>query len=181
MGLVAGYFRGWVDNALMRSFDVLLALPTLIFLVVLVGAFGTSTPALVAIVALLFAPGIARIVRAAVLVEMGKDYVTSARVQGETHVRVLRTELLPNIAPLLLVQALLSLGAAVLITSSLSFLGLGAQPPSPDWGLAINEKRVLLQAAWWTVAAPALAVASLVVAANVVADHVAETASAGQR
>jgi peptide/nickel transport system permease protein len=174
LGLVAGYFRGWVDTALMRFFDVLLAVPSLIFLVVLVGAFGVSTPALIGIVGVLFAPGIARIVRAAVLVEMGKTYVQSARLQGESDLRAMTTELLPNILPTFVIQAILSLGAAIFITASLSFLGLGAQPPAADWGLDINENRVYLQAAWWTVVFPAVGVASIVVAANLIADNVKE-------
>jgi peptide/nickel transport system permease protein len=174
LGLVAGYYRGWVDTALMRFFDVLLALPSLIFLVVLVGAFGVSTPALVLIVGVLFAPGIARIVRAAVLVEMGKSYVESARLQGEGSVRAMLTELLPNVVGVFVIQAILSLGAAIFITASLSFLGLGSQPPAADWGLDINQNRVYLQAAWWTVVGPAVAVASIVVAANLIADNLKE-------
>jgi peptide/nickel transport system permease protein len=174
LGLIAGYHRGWVDTALMRFFDVLLALPSLIFLVVLVGAFGVSTPALVLIVGVLFAPGIARIVRAAVLVEMGKSYVQAARLQGESSTRAMLTELLPNVAGVFVIQAVLSLGAAIFITASLSFLGLGSQPPAADWGLDINANRAFLQAAWWTVVFPGAAVASIVVAANLIADNLKE-------
>ncbi|SFF80198.1 ABC transporter permease [Curtobacterium sp. YR515] len=174
LGLVAGFHRGWVDTALMRFFDVLLALPSLIFLVVLVGAFGVSTPALVLIVGVLFAPGIARIVRAAVLVEMGKSYVQAARLQGESALRAMLTELLPNVVGVFVVQAVLSLGAAIFITASLSFLGLGSQPPAADWGLDINANRAYLQAAWWTVVFPGVAVASIVVAANLIADNLKE-------
>ncbi|MBF4605578.1 ABC transporter permease [Curtobacterium sp. VKM Ac-2884] len=174
LGLLAGYHRGWVDTALMRFFDVLLALPSLIFLVVLVGAFGVSTPALVLIVGVLFAPGIARIVRAAVLVEMGKSYVQAARLQGESAVRAMVTELLPNVIGVFVIQAVLSLGAAIFITASLSFLGLGSQPPAADWGLDINANRAYLQAAWWTVVFPGVAVASIVVSANLIADNLKE-------
>lgn len=174
LGLLAGYHRGWVDTALMRFFDVLLALPSLIFLVVLVGAFGVSTPALVLIVGVLFAPGIARIVRAAVLVEMGKSYVQAARLQGESAVRAMVSELLPNVIGVFVIQAVLSLGAAIFITASLSFLGLGSQPPAADWGLDINANRAYLQAAWWTVVFPGVAVASIVVSANLIADNLKE-------
>ncbi|BDZ51320.1 peptide ABC transporter permease [Frondihabitans sucicola] len=174
LGLVAGYYRGVVDTLMMRFFDVLLALPSLIFLVVLVGAFGIGPGALILIVGILFAPGIARIIRAATLVEMGKSYVTAAKLQGERDVRILFRELLPNVLPNLVIQATLSLAAAVFITASLSFLGLGSQPPSADWGLAINENRVYLQTAWWTVVFPAVGVASLVVAANLIADNIRE-------
>jgi len=174
LGLVAGYRRGWVDQLFMRTFDVFLALPTLIFLLVIVGAFGSSPLVLAAAIGVLFAPGIARIIRAEVLVEMGKDYVTSARVQGERARWILARELLPNVWPQVAVQAALSIGGAVFVASSLSFLGLAAAPPSPDWGLAVNENRAYLQGAWWTLVFPTLAIASLVVSVNLVADNLKE-------
>lgn len=174
LGLIAGYHRGWVDQAFMRVFDVFLTLPTLIFLLVIVGAFGGSPVSIVLAVGILFAPGIARIVRAAVLVEMGKQYVPSARIQGESSRRIIFRELLPNIWPQILVQATLSVAAAIFVSSSLSFLGLASAPPSPDWGLAVNENRSYLQAAWWTLAFPTLAIASLVVSINLIADNFRE-------
>jgi peptide/nickel transport system permease protein len=174
LGLIAGYFRGWVGNAIMRLLDVLVVLPPLIFLIVVVGAFGASTPALIVIIGVVFAPGIARIIRAAVLAEMGKKYVTSAKVQGESALRIMVVELVPNVAPTIIIQATLSLASAILMTATLSFLGLGRQPPSPDWGLAINDNRVYLESAWWTVVFPAAAVASLVVATHLIADNLKE-------
>lgn len=174
MGLAAGFFRGWVDTVFMRLFDVFMALPTLIFLLVIVGAFGSAIPVLILTVGLIFAPSIARIVRAAVLVEMGKQYVASAQTQRESSIRILGRELLPNVFPTILVQATLSLGAAIFISATLSFLGLAAQPPSPDWGLTISENRVYLQSAWWTLVFPAMGIASLVVAANLIADNLKE-------
>ena len=175
LGVIAGYFRGWVDTALMRLFDVLVVLPPLIFLIVIVSAFGASVPALIIIIGVVFAPGIARIIRAAVLAEMGKKYVTSARLQGESALRVMATELVPNVLPTIIIQATLSLSSAILMTATLSFLGLGQQPPSPDWGLAINQNIAYIEAAWWTVIFPALAVASLVVAVQLIADNIKET------
>lgn len=174
LGLIAGYRRGWVDQLFMRGFDVFLTLPTLIFLLVIVGAFGGSPLTIIVAVGILFAPGIARIVRAAVLVEMGKQYVTSARIQGERAGRIVFRELLPNVWPQVLVQATLSVAGAIFISSSLSFLGLASAPPSPDWGLAVNENRTYLQAAWWTLAFPTLAIASLVVSLNLIADNFRE-------
>ncbi|MGH3245087.1 MAG: ABC transporter permease [Trebonia sp.] len=175
LGIISGYFRSWVDTALMRLFDVLAVLPPLIFLIVIVAAFGASAPALIVIIGVVFAPGIARIIRAAVLVEMGKKYVTSARLQGESSLRIMATELVPNAAPTIIIQATLSLSSAVLMTATLSFLGLGQQPPSPDWGLAINQNIDYIETAWWTVIFPALAVASLVVAVQLIADNIKET------
>jgi peptide/nickel transport system permease protein len=175
LGVIAGYFRGWVDTAFMRVFDILVVLPPLIFLIVLVSAFGASVPALILIIGVVYAPGIARIVRSAVLAEMGKKYVTTARLQGESSVRIMATELLPNVAPTIVIQATLSLSSAILMTATLSFLGLGQQPPSPDWGLAINQNLEFIETAWWTVIFPALAVASLVVAVQLIADNLKET------
>ncbi len=174
LGVIAGYFRGWVDTVFMRVFDVLVVLPPLIFLIVVVGAFGASPPALIVIIGVVFAPGIARIVRAAVLAEMGKKYVTTAKLQGESAVRIMATELVPNVWPTIIIQATLSLSSAILMTATLSFLGLGEQPPSPDWGLAINENVAYIETAWWTVIFPALAVASLVVTIQLIADNIKE-------
>jgi peptide/nickel transport system permease protein len=174
LGVIAGYYRGWVDTALMRVFDVLVVLPPLIFLIVVVGAFGSSPPALILIIGVVFAPGIARIIRAAVLAEMGKSYVTTARTQGESSVRIMASELVPNVMPVIIIQFTLSLASAILMTAALSFLGLGQQPPSPDWGLAINSNLGYVETAWWSVLFPALAVASLVVAVQLIADNLKE-------
>lgn len=174
LGIIAGYFRGWADAVLMRSFDVLLALPTMLLVLIIVGAGGSSPGVLALTVGIVFAPGIARIVRAAVLVEAGKDYLASSRLQGERTWRILFVEVVPNILPTIIVQATLSLSAAIFITSTLSFLGLASEPPSPDWGLAINENRVYLQTAWWTAIFPALGIASLVVSVTLLADNLKE-------
>jgi peptide/nickel transport system permease protein len=174
LGVIAGYYRGWVDTALMRVFDVLVVLPPLIFLIVLVSAFGASPAALILIIGVVFAPGIARIVRAAILAEMGKSYVTTARTQGESSVRIMARELVPNVTPVIVIQFTLSLASAILMTAALSFLGLGQQPPSPDWGLAINTNLAYVETAWWSVLFPALAVASLVVAVQLIADNLKE-------
>jgi peptide/nickel transport system permease protein len=174
LGVIAGYYRGWVDTALMRVFDVLVVLPPLIFLIVVVSAFGASPPALIVIIGVVFAPGIARIIRAAILAEMGKSYVTTARTQGESSLRIMVRELVPNVMPVIVIQFTLSLASAILMTAALSFLGLGQQPPSPDWGLAINSNLAYIETAWWTVFFPALAVASLVVAVQLIADNLKE-------
>ena len=174
LGVIAGYYRGWADTALMRLFDVLVVLPPLIFLIVVVSAFGASTPALILIIGVVFAPGIARIIRAAVLAEMGKSYVTTARTQGESATRIMTRELVPNVLPVIVIQFTLSLASAVLMTAALSFLGLGQQPPSPDWGLSINSNLAYVETGWWTVLFPALAVASLVVSVQLIADNLKE-------
>ena len=177
LGVIAGYFRGIVDTILMRIFDVLVVLPPIILLIVLVTGFGASTPSLIICIGVVFAPGIARIIRAAVLGEMGKGYVTSAKLQGESALRVMARELVPNIWPTLLIQITLSLASAILMTATLSFLGLGAQPPSSDWGLSISSNLGDIQIAWWTVLFPALAVASVVVSVQLIADNIKEVTS----
>ncbi|NYD67690.1 ABC transporter permease [Agromyces atrinae] len=174
LGLIAGYHRGWLDQLITRAFDAFVAIPAVIFLIVIVGAFGSRPGVLILAIGVLFTPGIARVVRAEVLVEMGKDYVTSAEVQGERSARVLWAEILPNVWPQVVVQATLSLGAAVFVAASLSFLGLAAAPPSADWGLAVNENRAYLQGAPWTLAFPALALASLVVSVALIGDALTE-------
>lgn len=174
IGLVAGYRRGWTDSVLMRVLDVLLVVPVVVALLVVVTAFGRSLPVLIVAVGVLLSPLIARVVRAQTIIEMGKEYIASARLQGESPTRMLARELLPNIWPQVLVQATLCLGIAVFVTATLSFLGLAATPPSPDWGLTVSENRTFLQGAWWTVAFPCAAIASLVVSVNLIGDNVKE-------
>jgi peptide/nickel transport system permease protein len=174
LGVIAGFFRGWVDTVLTRVFDVLVVLPPIIFLIVLVTGFGASTTALIVDIGVVYAPGIARIIRAAVLAEMGKGYVVSAQLQKESRLRIMALELVPNVWPTILIQVTLSLASAILMTATLSFLGLGAQPPSPDWGLQINSNMIYIEQQWWTVLFPALAVASLVVSVQLIADNLKE-------
>lgn len=174
LGIIAGYRRGWVEMVLMRIFDVFLALPAMVLLLVVVAAFGAGPFVLSMAIGVLFAPGIARVLRAETLAETAKDYVMSARAQGERSLRIMTHELLPNVWPQILVQATLTLAGAVFVSTSLSFLGLASTPPSPDWGLAVSENRAYLQGAWWTLAFPALAIVSLVVSVVLVGDHLKE-------
>ena len=177
LGLTAGYFRGVVDDLLMRSFDVLYAFPQVIAVMLVAAAFGRSALTLVLAVGVFFAPLIARTVRAAVLVEAQRQYVEAARLQGERAWWILGREILPNVMPVVVVEATIRLGFAVFLSAGLSFLGLGAQPPSPDWGLVVSQNRLFIQTAWWCVAFPALAIATLVVAVNLIADHLREVSS----
>ncbi len=174
LGLVAGYYRGIVDDLLMRSFDILNALPGIVAVLLVAAAFGRTPLTLILAIGLFFAPIIARTVRSAVLVETGKQYVEAARTQGELDVRVLVGELLPNVTSALLVEATIRLGYAIFVSAGLSFLNLGASPPSPDWGLVVSQNRIFIQTAPWTVAFPALAIISLVVAVNLIADNLKE-------
>lgn len=171
LGLVSGYYRGLVDDIVMRVVDAFLALPTVIVAVVVLALVGASNANVIVAIAVLFAPLIARTVRSAVLVEREREYVEAARMRGERGPYIMAVEILPNITGPIVVEGTVRLGYAVFTAATLAFLGFGAQPPSPDWGLTIALDRTFVQVAWWTVIFPALALGSLVVAINLVYDE----------
>lgn len=171
IGLVTGYFGGWIDALVGRLLEVMLSLPLIVVALLVLVALGPSTPTVVVVVGLVFAPLVARTVRAAVLTERHLDYVAAATVRGERAPYVMAAEILPNILPPIIVEATVRLGYAIFTIASLSFLGFGVQPPSPDWGLTIAENYgVVVGGFWWTVVFDIAATASLVVAVNLVAD-----------
>jgi peptide/nickel transport system permease protein len=171
IGLLMGYYRGLVDDILSRLVEAFLSLPvTLVGLLTLV-VLGSSLRTLVLVVGLLFAPIVARTVRAAVLAERELDYVQAAKLRGETGLVIMSREILPNVTGPIIVELTVRLGYAIFTISTLSFLGVGIQPPSPDWGLQISEEySMIINGYWWTVLFPSIAIASLVVAANLIAD-----------
>ena len=171
IGLVTGYFGGVVDAVVGRLLEVMLSLPLIIVALLVLVALGPSTPTVVIVVGLVFAPLVARTVRAAVLAERNLDYVASAAVRGEGAAHIMAVEILPNILPPIIVEGTVRLGYAIFTIASLSFLGFGVQPPSPDWGLTIAENYgVLVGGFWWTVVFDTVATASLVVGVNLVAE-----------
>jgi peptide/nickel transport system permease protein len=173
LGLVMGYFRGLVDDVLSRFVEAVLALPLVIVALTVLAAIGTSDAALVVVIGLVFAPIIARTVRAAVLTEREQEYVTAAQLRGEKTPYILFQEVLPNVLPPILVEFTVRIGYAVFAVATLSFLGFGPQPPSPDWGAQINDAYALISAGfWWESLGPAVAIASLVVGVNLVADGI---------
>jgi peptide/nickel transport system permease protein len=173
LGLVTGYFRGFVDDVISRLVEAVLALPLVIVSLLALVALGASNVTVVIVIGLVFAPIIARTVRSAVLLERELDYVAAARLRGENAVYIMFAEILPNVIPPILVEATVRLGYAIFTVATLSFLGFGIQPPSSDWGLAISENYGLVNGGyWWTVLFNALAIASLVVAVNLVADAI---------
>ncbi|ADP79396.1 ABC transporter permease [Pseudofrankia inefficax] len=174
VGLAAGWYRGLTDELVMRACDVLTVFPGIITLILIVSAFGHSVLTIMLAITVFLTPLIARTVRAMVLVERETQYVEAARLQGERGLWIMFREILPNITPTIVIDASVRLGHAIFIDAGLSFLGLGAQPPSPDWGLAVTQNLTLLQNAWWTVAFPACAIGSLVAAVNLVADNLRE-------
>jgi peptide/nickel transport system permease protein len=171
LGLIMGYLQGWIDEALSRLVDALLALPTVLIALLALVALGPSNVTVVLVIAFTVAPLIARTVRAAVLVERELDYVAAAELRREGPFYVMFVEILPNIMPPILVETTVRLGYAIFTVATLSFIGFGIQPPSPDWGLSISTNYGMISAgAWWAVAFDGVAIASLVVAVNLVAD-----------
>jgi peptide/nickel transport system permease protein len=175
IGLVTGYFGGIVDEAIMRLVDAFLALPLVILGVVALVALGPSPVTVILVIGLVFAPIIARTVRAAVLAERDLEYVQAAKLRRERAPYTMFVELFPNVLPPILVEFTVRLGYAIFTTAVLSFLGFGIQPPAPDWGLSIFENYGLISGGfWWPVLFPALAIASLVVAVNLASDAVSQ-------
>ncbi len=173
IGLVMGYYRGWVDEVTSRLVEALLSIPLILVALLVVTSLGSSKATVIGTVAILFTPIVARTVRAAVLAESQLDYVTSARLRGESGTFVMTREILPNINGVVVVELTVRIGYAVFTIATLSFLGAGIQPPSPDWGLTIKENYGFIQAGqWWSTLFPAMAIASLVIATNLVADSI---------
>ena len=175
IGLVAGYRRSIVDPLLMRTVDVMLAFPPLLFLLVLITGTGSSVGTLVFGVALIQAPGISRIVRTATLEVSVRGYVEAAVARGERAFAVIRREVLPNILAPVLVDAGLRFTFSVLIIASVNFLGLGLQPPSSDWARMIGENREYISLNWLAVVAPAAMIAILTIGVNLTGDAIARS------
>ena len=173
LGLVMGYVGGAVDTIVSRLVEAVLALPVVIVAFLFVVALGPSPVTITIVIGFIFAPLIARTVRSAVLVESQLDYLASARLLGEKPAHIMFVEILPNVIPAILVEFTVRLGYAIFTVATLSFLGFGIQPPTPDWGSDIAKNYITLGAGyWWMTLFPALAIASLVVAINLVTDSI---------
>ena len=173
IGLVAGYNRGWVDEVIGRIIEAFLALPLIIVALIALVALGPSTSTVIAVIGISFTPIIARTVRAAVIQERELDYVLTAQLRLEGPLHTMFVEILPNILPPILVESTVRLGYAIFAVATLSFLGFGIQPPSPDWGLSVATNYGMIGGGfWWTVLFDALAIATLVVGVNLLADGI---------
>ncbi|CAL75618.1 Dipeptide transport system permease protein dppC (ABC transporter) [Bradyrhizobium sp. ORS 278] len=170
LGLVAGFFRGVTEIAIMRLMDITLTLPSLLLAIVIVAILGPGLMNAMLAVAIVLLPHYVRIARAAVIGEVSKDYVTAARVAGAGRLRLMVKEVLPNCAAPLIVQATLGISTAILDAAALGFLGLGAQPPSPEWGTMLADAREFVLRAWWVVTLPGLAILLTVLAFNLLGD-----------
>jgi len=170
VGLASGYYRGAADAIIGRIVDAFLSLPLIIIGVLVMSSLGRSTRNVILVIAIIFIPLVARTVRSAVLTEREREYVSAARLRGERGLYIMYVEILPNITGPIIVESTVRLGYAIFASATLAFLGLGLQPPSPDWGLTIAQANEYLQIAWWITFFPAVALATLIVGVNLVAD-----------
>jgi len=175
VGLIAGFSRSRIDPVLMRSVDVMLAFPPLLFLLVLISGAGTGVQVLVIGVAVIQAPGISRIVRTATLEVSVRGYVEAAIARGERSYAVIVREVLPNIMAPVLVDSGLRFTYSILIIASVNFLGLGLQPPASDWALMISDNRQYIAIQAWAVLAPAAMIALLTIGINLTGDAIARS------
>lgn len=170
VGLVAGYFGGWVDAVLMRLADVGLSLPAILIALVLAVVVGPSFVNVIVIIGLVLWPRYARQVRGEAASLMQQEFVALAKIAGCSPLRIMVVHLLPNLAPSLLVLATLQVGDIIIFESTLSFLGVGLPPPQPAWGLMVADGRTLITTAWWVAVIPGLAIMLTVLAMNMLGD-----------
>ena len=170
LGLLAGFYGGWLDNVISGIVDVLLALPAFLLALAIVAALGPSIVNVMIAVGIATVPAFARIMRSAVLTVREMDYVTAAEAVGSRDSRVMLKHVIPNSLGPVIVQVSLSLAGAILAAAGLSFLGMGAQPPTAEWGSMLNAARPYIRDAQWTVTFPGLAIVVTVLALNLVGD-----------
>ena len=174
LGLIAGYYGGWLDEAVMRVLDALMAFPTILLYMIIISAVGASALNVVIAMAVGGAPGIARLVRALTMDIRTREYVAAAKLRGDSDLQIMLREILPNCRGPLLVDFLLRMGYAAFYIGTLGFLGLGLPPPTPDWGSMVQEGHTHMTTNIWPVLSATLAIVSLVVGLNLFADGVRE-------
>jgi peptide/nickel transport system permease protein len=174
LGLLSGYYGRWVDALVMRLADVTLAFPTLLLLIAVAAAVSPSLPMVFVVIGAVGWAGMARLVRSQVLVLKGSEYVLAARALGAPDQRVLLRHLLPNVRNQVIIAATLGIAGAIMAEAALSFVGLGAQPPTPSWGAMVADGRDLLRVAPWVSFAPGLAIGVAVLGFNLVGDGLRE-------
>ena len=181
LGLNAGYRGGWTDQIVMQVLDALVAFPRIVLYLIVIATIGQGDLVVIAAITITGTPGVARLVRGLTLDLKGRDYVQAARTRGERSWYIMFVEILPNVRGPLIVDTMLRVGYAIFTIGTLGFLGIGLPPPDPDWGSMVNEARRWIFASPWPVVWPALAIASLVVGLNLLADGVQEVVSRFQR
>jgi len=174
MGLLSGFMGGITDMVIMRLCDLWMSMPAIILAIILVSLMGPSALTVIVVVGIAGWPGYARIVRGECLSIKQNDFIRLARVAGCSNLRIMFSHVFPNIANTLIVLVTLNIGQMIILTATLSFLGLGTQPPSPDWGLMMNEGRRYINSAWWLVVFPGVAILMAVLGFNIVGDWLRE-------
>ncbi len=174
MGLMSGYVGGRLDTLIMRGVDILLSFPTLLIYILIITSFGPSVFVVIISISLGSIPPITRIIRSLVMDERTKDYVSAARLRGERRHYILLREILPNVSGPIIVDTAIRIGYAIMAIGALGFLGLGIPPPTPDWGGMINDGRQWIFAMPWAVLGPAVALSSVVIGLNLLADGIRE-------
>lgn len=169
-GMVAGYFRGWLEVGIMRLMDIMLALPGLILAMVIVAILGPGLSNAMLAIAVVQLPHYVRLTRASVISERHKEYIIASQIAGAGPVRQMFVNILPNCLAPLIVQGTLGISTAILEAAALGFLGLGAQPPLPEWGTMLSEAREFVGSAWWVVTFPGLCILITVLAFNLMGD-----------
>lgn len=174
LGLLTGYFRGWVDEVISRLLEAILSIPSILLAIVIVFTFGTTNTVIIGAIAFLFIPPIARTVRAATLAEAQLDYVTAARMRGERSLFIITREIFPNVVGVVIVEVTVRLGYAIFTLATLAFLGLsGGNVTDPNWGVDVAQNyQQIVARAWWPTIFPALAIGSLVIGVNLIADSI---------
>ena len=170
IGMTAGYAGGWIDNVLMRAADVFIAIPAFLLLITVLTIYGSNLILLLIFLGLVAWPGTARLVRSEVLSLRSRDFVTAAQVVGAAGPRIVLRHLLPNVVPVIVVAATLRVGTLILLEASLSFFGLGVQPPTATWGNMVSDGRGLLDSAWWITTLPGSLIVVTVLAINFIGD-----------
>ncbi len=170
LGLIAGYFGGWADKIIMRLIDIMLAFPYILLTIVIVAILGPSLMNAMVAIGISQMPRYARVIRASVMAEREQDYVLAERSLGTGNMELMFRTILPNSLSPTIVQATLGIGEAILSSAGLSFLGLGAQPPTPEWGLMIASSKQFITSAWWIVTLPGIAILVTVLGFNLLGD-----------
>ena len=174
LGLFTGYYRGWVDEVVSRILEAILSIPAILLAIVIVFTFGPTNPVIIGAIAFLFIPPIARTVRAATLAEAQLDYVTAAQMRGEGSLFIIVREIFPNVIGVVVVEVTVRLGYAIFTLATLSFLGLsGGNVTDPNWGVDVAQNyQQIVAEVWWPTIFPALAIGSLVIGVNLIADSI---------
>ena len=170
LGIIAGYCGGWADKIIMRIIDIMLAFPYILLTIVIVAILGPSLFNAMVAIGISQMPRYARVIRASVLAEKELDYVVAERALGAGNLELMFKTILPNSLSATIVQATLGIGESILSSAGLSFLGLGAQPPTPEWGLMIASSKQFITSAWWIVTLPGIAILLVVLGFNLLGD-----------